>query len=87
MFGLCMPTGSTYLLLKDGKMRNIMMSDESKPREHIMTDKYVLQAIQAVGYKNVTAIIYQPNHRSSKNQTKVSMADYYYEHAKELEQE
>lgn len=87
MFGLCMPTGETYLLLNDGTERSIALNDTTKPREFIMTNKYVLDAIKSVGYKNVQAIIYQPNFKVRKNLTKVSMADYYYEHAKELEQD
>ena len=85
MFGLCMPTGDTYLLLKDGKQESIMLSDESNPRKHIMTNKYVLSAIKRIGYNNVEAIVYQPNYKTHKNETKVLMADYYAEHGQELE--
>lgn len=85
MFGLCMPTGSTYLLLKNGKTRSFMMSDENNPRKHIMTNKHILMEIKAVGYKNVDAIVYQPNYRSHKNEVKIGMAEYYAEHGQELE--
>lgn len=85
MFGLCMPVGETYLQLTNGEMRSIMMSDESNPRKNIMENKYVLQAIKAVGYKNVEAIVYQPDYHYNKRKTIVTMAEYYYEHAKELE--
>ena len=81
MFGLCMPTGETYLLLTNGKKDCIMINDECKPKKFIMNSKYVLKAIKHVGYKNVDAIVYEwDNHK-----TVVSMAEYYYEHAKELE--
>lgn len=85
MFGLCMPTGETYLRLINGKQRSVMLSDETNPRKHIMANKYVLQAIQAEGYKNVEAIVYQPDYHYNKNKTVVTMAEYYYEHADELE--
>ena len=81
MFGLCMPVGETYLQLTNGKLESIMMSDEEKPKHHIMTSKYVLDAIKHVGYKNVKAIIYQPDYHYNKHKTIVPMADYYYEHA------
>lgn len=85
MFGLCMPTGETYLLLKDGKIDSVMLSDESNPRKHIMTDKYVLSAIKRVGYKNVESIVYTQNYKNNTNKVVVSMADYYAEHGQELE--
>lgn len=85
MFGLCMPVGETYLELNNGKHESIMLSDETQPKKHIMTSKYVLEAIKRVGYKNVKSIIHQPDYHNNKNKTVVSMAEYYYEHAKELD--
>ena len=81
MFGLCMPMGETYLLMKGGKQESVMLSDETQPRKHIMECKYVLSAIKRVGYQNVDAIIYERNGKKIK----VSMEDYYAERGKELE--
>lgn len=81
MFGLCMPTGETYLLLKGGKQECVMLNDEIHPRKFIMEDKYVLGAIKRVGYQNVDAIVYERDGRK----TIVSMADYYAERGQELE--
>ena len=80
MFGLCMPTGETYLLMKGGKQESVMLSDEMQPRKHIMECKYVLSAINRVGYQNVDAIVYERN----KHKTIVSMADYYAERGQEI---
>ena len=80
-----MPVGETYLKLTNGKLESIMMSDESKPKEHIMKSKYVFNAIKRVGYKNVEAIIYQPDYHYNKRKTIVTMAEYYYERGQELE--
>ena len=84
MFGLCMPTGETYLVMKDGKMESIMMSDEGNPKKHIMNDKHILETIKHKGYQNIDAIVYTTNYKGGK-ETKVSMADYYAEHGQELE--
>ncbi len=81
MFGLCMPTGDTYLLLNNGKTESIMLSDETQPRKHIMESKYVLSAIKRHGYKNVNAIVYERNNKK----VVVQMADYYAERGQELE--
>ena len=83
MFGLCLPTGETYLVLNDNKKRSIMISDEIQPRKNILENKYVLQAIQAVGYENVNSIVYERNNKK----VKVSMAEYYYENADKLKEE
>lgn len=85
MFGLCMPTGTTYLVLTNGKAKDIMMNDESNPRKFIMTDKYVFQAVKSTGYKNVEAIVYQRNYRDSSRKVVVPMADYYAERGQDLE--
>ena len=81
MLGLCMPTGETYLLLKDGTKDSIMINDEFHPRKFIMNDEYVLKAVKRNGYQNVEAIIYE----WGNNTTRVSIADYYAEHGQELE--
>ena len=81
MFGLCMPTGETYLVMKDGKLESIEMTDELKPIEYIMTDKYILQWVKKKGYQNVESIMYERNGKKAI----VSMADYYAEHGQELE--
>jgi len=81
MFGLCMPTGNTYLILKDEKQESIMLNDEVNPRKFIMTDKHVLSAVKRHGYVSVEAIVYE---RYGKKTT-VSMAEYYAEHGQELE--
>lgn len=85
MFGLCMPRGETYLKLANGELKSIMMSDESNPKKHIFEDEYVLKAIKHIGYKNVEAIIYQPDYRNNNRKTVVSIAEYYYERGQELE--
>ena len=81
MFGLCLPSGETYLLMKDGKMESIEMSDEVNPRKHIMNDKDILQWVKNRGYKNIEAIVYKRNNKK----TIASMAEYYAEHGQELE--
>lgn len=81
MLGLCMPTGETYLLLKDDSKESIMINDEIQPRKFIMNDEYVLKAVKRHGYKNVKAIVYEWYSRK----TVVPMADYYAEHGQELE--
>ncbi len=81
MFGLCMPTGNTYLILRDGKQESIMINDEVNPRKFIMTDKYVLSAVKRHGYENVEAIVYERNDRKIT----IPMADYYAERGQELE--
>ena len=81
MFGLCMPSGETYLVFTDGKCQNIMINDESNPRKFIMNDKDILSWVKSKGYKNIKAIMYT---RDGRN-TVVNMADYYAEHGQELE--
>ena len=81
MFGLCMPTGETSLILKNGKIESIMFNDEANPRKFIMTDKYVLKAVKSKGYENIEAIVYERNGRK----VTVPMADYYAERGQELE--
>ena len=83
MFGLCLPTGEVYLLLNDGTKDSIEISDLVNPRKEIMEDKWILDYIKKVGYKNIDAICYERgNHK-----TVVSMATYYAEHGQELEGE
>lgn len=82
MFGLCMPTGEVYLILKDGKKDSVMLSDLTNPKKEILKDKYVLQAIKRVGYKNVSCIAYE----NGNHITQISMADYYAERGQELEE-
>ena len=81
MFGLCLPTGEVYLVLKDGKKDSVEISDLSNPRKEILEDKELLDYIKKIGYNNVEAIVYE---RYNKKTT-VSMADYYAEHGQELE--
>lgn len=81
MFGLCLPTGEVYLILKDGKKDSIEFTDLASPRKEILEDKMILGKIKEHGYKNVEAIVYE---RYSKK-TIVSMAEYYAEHGQELE--
>ena len=81
MFGLCMPTGETYLILKNGIEKTIMLSDEEQPRKHIFESEHVLNGVKSIGYENIDKIVYKRNN----HKTIVSMAEYYYEHAKELE--
>ena len=81
MFGLCMPTGEVYLLLKDGTKDSIEISDLANPRKEIMEDKWILQYIKKVGYNNVDVIVYERGNHI----VQISMADYYAEHGKELE--
>ena len=85
MFGLCMPTGEVYLVMKDGKLENIMMTDESQPRKMIMNSQHILNAIKHRGYKNIESIVYSTDYKHNGKKTIVSMADYYAEHGKELE--
>lgn len=81
MFGLCMPTGETYLILENGIKESIEMTDEANPRKYIMEDEYVLKQVKRVGYKNIISIMYERNGK----ETIVNMADYYAEHGQELE--
>lgn len=81
MFGLCMPTGSTYLVLKDGSKKNIASTDEMYPKKYIMQDEDILGWIKHLGYMNVESIMYEWNGKK----TIVPMADYYAEHGQELE--
>ena len=81
MFGLCMPTGEVYLKLTNGEKDSIAMSDLVNPRKEIMEDKWILDYIKRIGYKNVEAIIYE---RYGKKVV-IPMADYYAERGQELE--
>ena len=81
MYGLCMPTGEVYLILKDGTKKSIMLSDLVNPRKEIMESKWILDYIKHKGYKTIDAIMYE----RYGHKTIVPMADYYYEHASELE--
>lgn len=81
MFGLNLPTGEVYLLLKDGTKDSIEISDLANPRKEIMEDKWILQYIKKVGYNNVAVIVYERGNYI----VQVSMADYYAEHGQELE--
>ena len=81
MFGLCMPTGETFLLMNDGVKESIAINDEIHPRKYIMEDKDILAWVKTKGYQNIKAIMYT---WQGKN-TVVSMADYYAEHGQELE--
>lgn len=81
MFGLCLPTGEVYLTLKDGKKDSIEMSDLVNPKKEIMEDKWILKCIKKKGYQNIEAIVYE----RYGHKTVVPMADYYYEHADELD--
>ena len=81
MFGLCMPTGEVYLLLKDGTKDSIEMSDLCNPRKEMMEDKWIVKAVKRVGYKNVEQIVYE----RYSNKTIIPIADYYAEHGQELE--
>lgn len=81
MFGLCMPTGEVYLVLKDGKKDSIEISDLVHPKKEILEDKWILKRIKQLGYNNVDAIVYERhNHK-----TIIPMADYYAENGSELE--
>lgn len=81
MFGLCMPTGETYLMLDNDVKESIEMSDEVNPKKHIMESKHVLEWIKKIGYQNIKSIIYKRNGK----ETVVSMAEYFAEHGQELE--
>ena len=83
MFGLCLPTGEVYLVLKDGKKDSIEISDLSNPRKEILEDKELLDYIKKIGYNNVEAIVYERKKYNEK--VVVSMAEYYAEHGQELE--
>ena len=83
MFGLCMPSGDVYLVFKDGKKENIMMTDLISPRKEILENKYILKSIKHYGYENIDSIVYERHGHTSK----VSMAEYYYENAKKLKEE
>lgn len=80
MFGLCIPTGETTLVFKDGKVDSIALTDQSHPKSYILNDKYVLRAIKHYGYESIDKIRYERNGR----RTEVSMAEYYYENADKL---
>ena len=81
MFGLCMPTGSVYLVYNDGRKENIECVDLSKPKKEMMESKHILDWVRHKGYENIQAIQYE---RHGKVVT-ISMAEYYFEHGKELE--
>ena len=83
MFGLCMPSGDVYLNHTDGKHESIIITDLSNPRKYIMESEHVLKWIKHYGYKNIESISYERDGRKIV----IPMADYYYEHAKELEQD
>lgn len=83
MFGLCLPTGEVYLVLKDGKKDSIEIADLSNPRKEILEDKGLLDYIKKIGYNNVEAIVYERKKYNEK--VVVLMADYYAEHGQELE--
>ena len=83
MLGLCMPTGEVYLVLKDGKKDSIEITDLVNPRKEILEDKWLLDCIKKMGYKNVEAIVYERKKYNEK--VVVLMADYYAEHGQELE--
>ena len=80
MFGLCLPSGEVYLILKDGRKDSIEMSDLVNPRKELLTDKWILKYIKEIGYQNVEALVYE------RDNTKVvvPMADYYAENGQEL---
>lgn len=81
MFGLCMPTGSVYLVYNDGHKEIIASEDLVSPRKEIMEDKHILKWVQIEGYNNIQAIEYE---RYGKR-TIVTMPEYYAEHGQELE--
>jgi len=85
MFGLCMPRGETYLIMKDGSLNSIMLSDEPQPRKFIMTDKHILSVIKHYGYENIDKIVYSTDYKHNGKKTIVSMAEYYAKNGKELE--
>ena len=82
MFGFCMPSGNIYLLFNNGKKETIMMTDMIKPKQEILENKHILSAIKHFGYENIDSIIYERNNKTIK----VSMAEYYYENSKKLEE-
>jgi len=82
MFGLCMPTGEVFLLFKNGKKESIAIEDMIQPKKEILEEDYILNAVKYYGYKNIDAIVYERNNKT----TKVNMAEYYYENAKRLEE-
>lgn len=81
MFGLCLPTGSVYLVYNNGKKENIMNTDLAKPKKEILNDKYILEWVKQKGYKNIKSISYERNGKK----TIVEMYEYYAEHGEELE--
>jgi len=78
-----MPTGSVYLVFKDGKKENIMITDLINPRKEIMNDEHIMGWVKRYGYDKIDSIVYERHGRV----TKVPMADYYYENAKKLKEE
>ena len=82
MFGLCLPTGSVYLVYNDNQKECVMITDLVNPKKEILNDKWLLKHIKTKGYKNIKEIQYERDGRI----TKVSIADYYYENAKELDE-
>jgi len=84
MFGLCMPKGKTYLIMNDDNLETIDMIDELHPRQYIMNDEYVLNAVKHRGYQNIKAIVYNPNYKGKK-EIKITMAEYYAENGQKLE--
>lgn len=85
MFGLCMPRGETYLVMKDGSLNSIIMSDETQPKKFIMTNKHILESVKHYGYENIDKIVYSTDYKRNGKKTIVSMAEYYAEHGQELE--
>lgn len=81
MFGLCLPTGSVYLVYNNGKKENIMNTDLEKPKKEILNNKYILEWVKTKGYKNIKSICYE---RNGKKAT-IEMYEYYAEHGEELE--
>lgn len=83
MFGLCLPTGEVYLILKDGTKDSIEMTDLVNPKKEILEDKWLLDYVKKCGYNNVESIVYERKKYGEK--VVVSMAEYYAEHGQELE--
>lgn len=81
MFGLCMPEGEVYLLMKSGRRELVSMVDLTSPRKELLKDAYVLKAIKHYGYKKVEAIMYE----RSGYKVIIPMADYYAENGQKLE--
>ena len=81
MFGLCMPEGEVYLLMKSGGRECVMMADLISPRKELLNNSNILKAVKHYGYKNVEAIMYERN----GCKVIISMADYYAENGQKLE--